>query len=168
MASGGLLLGDAGPQLIHLALVYMQITKEIPHHILTMCPQDWQLMIPSISVDVQQPSGGLDTQAFRQGRCPEHVCGGIRADVRIRHAGTRRHQHGADRTAKTHGVPMLPPKLQLDVWRHMAIEGTLRILQEYVLSSIEREALQYWRLHHLSTRGQRTMGALPGASRSDA
>jgi hypothetical protein len=66
----GLLLGNEGPQLIQLALEYMQMTKEIPHDVLTMCPQDGQPVIHGVFVNAQQPSRGPDTHTFRQGRCP--------------------------------------------------------------------------------------------------
>jgi hypothetical protein len=43
----------------------MQMTKEIPHDVLTMLTQDWQPMIHGVFVDAQQPSCGPDTHAFR-------------------------------------------------------------------------------------------------------
>src|SRR6266571_4309886 len=105
----------------------MEMTKEIPHDVLTMRPQDWQPMIHGVFVDAQQPSCGPDTHAFRQGRCPTHVGGGNRADARIGCAGPRRHQLSADLTAKTCGMPMPTSKLQPAVWCHTAIQGALRI-----------------------------------------
>src|SRR6266516_4890354 len=105
----------------------MQMPKEIPRDVLTMLTQDGQPMIHGVFVDAQQPSGGPDTHTFRQSCCPAQVRGGIRADARIRRAGPRRHQHGADLTAKTRGMPMPISELQLAVWRHTAIQDALRI-----------------------------------------
>src|SRR5215470_9027053 len=104
-----------------LALASMQMPKERPRDMLTMRTQDGQPRIHGVFVDAQQPSGGPDTHAFRQGCCPTQVRGGIRADARIRRAGPRRHQHGAALTAKTRGMPMPISKLQLGIWRHTAI-----------------------------------------------
>jgi hypothetical protein len=92
-----------------------------------MLPQDWQPMIHGVFVDAQQPACGPDTHAFRQGRCPAHVCGGIRADARISRAGARRHQPGAALTAKTRGIPMPTPETSTGRMGHTAIQGTLRI-----------------------------------------
>jgi hypothetical protein len=58
---------------------------------------------------------------------PRAGMGGIRADARIRCAGPRRHQHGADLTAQTRPMPMPTSKLQPDIWRHPAIQDALRI-----------------------------------------
>src|SRR5712691_1261468 len=101
----------------------MEMTKEITDGVLTMRPQDWQPMIHGVFVDAQQPSCGPDTHAFRQGRCPTHVCGDICADARIGRAGPRRHQHSADLTAKTRGMPMPASKRQPAVWCQTAIQG---------------------------------------------
>ena len=123
----GFLLGNAGPQLIPLAIEYMQMTKAIPGDVLTMRTQDGQPTIHGVFADAQQPFSGPDTPTFRQGRCPAQVWGGIRADARIRCAGPRRRQHGADLTAQTRPMPMPTSKLQPDIWRHPAIQDALRI-----------------------------------------
>jgi len=102
------------------AVIKAQMTKEIPHDMLTRLSQDGHPMMHGVFVDAQQPSCGPDTHAFRQGRCPTHGGGGIRADARRGRTGPRRHQLGADLTAKTRGMPMPTPKLQQAVWCHTA------------------------------------------------
>src|SRR6266550_652479 len=84
-------------------------------------------MIDRILVDIQQPSGGPDTQAPRQSRRPTQVRVSLGADARIGRARAGGNQRTACVTLKPGSVPMPAPILQPRVGRHLSIQHTLRV-----------------------------------------